>query len=70
MSLVRDMGKGTKPSNKKLTQIESLNSSGKDQQSQQVFRQHQQNRLQRFDKLILTYINYKQTEVLTSSSEP
>ena len=34
-------------------------------QDNQVFKQHQQNRLQRFDKLILTFIQHKSNEVLT-----
>jgi hypothetical protein len=32
--------------------------------SKQVFKQHQHNRLQRFEKLILTFVQYKQTEIL------
>ena len=35
--------------------------------NKQVFFQHQQTRLHRFDKLILTFVQYKQSEVLETT---
>lgn len=61
MKLVRDMGKAsatsaTSQSKHRRARASSKASEQDDQANQQVFRQHQQSRLQRFDKLILTYV--------------
>lgn len=66
MKLVRDMGKGSTGAQAKERKGRAAHkmSDADEDGNQQVFRQHQQSRLQRFDKLILTYVQYKQNEIL------
>ena len=59
MSVVRGMNKAKSMGNSKLKNPDP---------NSQVFRQHQQSRLQRFDKLILTYVQYKQNEILINDA--
>lgn len=59
MNVVRGMNKAKSAGNTKLKNPDP---------NSQVFRQHQQSRLQRFDKLILTYVQYKQNEILINDA--
>lgn len=57
MNVVRDMNKVQSTTNQKP--------GNRGQQDNQVFKRHQQNRLKRFDNLIMTYVQFKQNDIFS-----